>query len=299
MTIFLPSTSLRSAIAMDAKEIYGFCQSIRNRSPNSRLFLNNDITIPYPSPHAPAISVSRSSNFESDTRQRRRHQKERSHASTSSSGATKHSTLFDRSSDTCSVSSSACTDIPRNGPEPLHRQRPPLPLPSPWSVPAPLMPCEFHWYDDCQVQLGLHDVDDLVDHILMVHLNETPPPYSICWFCDQGKFKSVTESPEEREAAYRRRMAHIASHFRNGLTVAEIRPDFFFLEHLHNNGLIADAKFQEAKGWSELDRYLASMNRTLPPTAGGGMPMQIEIEVANRSRRGGASRSHRGQNHEL
>ncbi|RDA92604.1 hypothetical protein CP533_0910 [Ophiocordyceps camponoti-saundersi (nom. inval.)] len=158
------------------------------------------------------------------------------------SSATPRSFVFD-SVDGQSVYS-VSTIPPRQGSEPLHRQRLPVPdFSSTW------LPCEFQKLSRCQERFAVEDVDAWIQHIVHDHLGGKLPAYCICWFCDRAEFRAGPDRAEN----YRRRMQHIASHIRNeGKTAAEVRWDFHFLDHLHHHGLVSERVFQWATQQSEL-----------------------------------------------
>lgn len=161
------------------------------------------------------------------------------------SAATLMSTIFDTLDDysTCSAS----TAPPLRGPEPRHRQR----LPVPDSVPASLQ-CEFRYLPHCDQRFGLDEVETWIQHITVRHLRGLLPTYCICWFCDHFKFPANSGRREDRDEAYRMRMLHIASHFREGKKAFEVRWDFHFLDHVHSHGLITEEAFQRAARQSEV-----------------------------------------------
>ncbi|KAF8856492.1 hypothetical protein BDZ45DRAFT_594235 [Acephala macrosclerotiorum] len=41
-------------------------------------------------------------------------------------------------------------------------------------------------------------------------------------------------------------MYHVAEHFENGQTYEDLRPDFFVVEHMRENGLLSDEDFKFA-----------------------------------------------------
>ncbi|RSL45535.1 hypothetical protein CEP53_010740 [Fusarium sp. AF-6] len=144
------------------------------------------------------------------------------------------------------TSTSISTAPPPHGPPPAHRQRPSLP-------PTSLLVCEFVGFQACDALFDPDDEETWISHIIHQHLNNILPRVSLCWFCnDVPRFKAVSKSREDREVCFRERMRHIASHFRNGCSMDEIRPDFFFLDHVHQNGLISEDMFQYAKRFHEV-----------------------------------------------
>lgn len=161
------------------------------------------------------------------------------------SSATPRSAMFDGFDSYSAYSTS--TAPPRRGHEPPHQQRAPVP-----DAPVPWLPCEFRKLPSCGANFALDDVEPWIEHIIAEHLGRNFPQYCICWFCDHAEFLAASDLQEDKEKAYRRRMHHIAEHFRNGKTVRNIRPDFHFLDHVHNQYLIEEDVFQRAKRRSEL-----------------------------------------------
>lgn len=154
---------------------------------------------------------------------------------------------------------SASTAPPQRGPEPLQRQRAPVP-----DFAAPWFPCEFRKLSGCEERFGRDEVEAWIQHMAGMHLQGNLPTFCICWFCDGVVFQAVSERPEDLEMAYRTRMRHIASHFCHGKTAADVRWDFHFLDHVHSHGLITESVFQWATRQGEL-RMPRDMTFTDPP----------------------------------
>ncbi|KAM6483100.1 hypothetical protein HDV62DRAFT_343592 [Trichoderma sp. SZMC 28011] len=157
------------------------------------------------------------------SRHRRRRRPEARIMSTTS-GETRHSSIFDPVESSSSVSSA------------LPRQR---------------LPCEFYWYGDCEETFDLRDIDAWVDHVAAHHLDMILPSKSCCWFCDEVVFHAQPETQQQCRLSYTDRMHHIADHYRRGATLAGVRPDFDFLDHLHMNELISEGSFQRARNFHE------------------------------------------------
>ncbi|KAJ4189215.1 hypothetical protein NW755_006033 [Fusarium falciforme] len=144
------------------------------------------------------------------------------------------------------TNTSISTAPPPHGPPPPHRQRPSLPT-------ASLLVCEFVGFQACDALFDPDDEESWISHIVDHHLNNILPRVSMCWFCnDVPRFKAVSKSHEDREVCFRERMSHIAWHFRNGCSREQMRPDFFFLDHVHQHGLISEDVFQWAKRFHEV-----------------------------------------------
>lgn len=115
----------------------------------------------------------------------------------------------------------------------------------------PLLTCEFVGYNDCNQEFGLNNVNDWINHMAADHLGNRFPTSSKCWFCTRN-FEAASLDLSGLWACYRNRMLHIAEHFRSGWTYADMRPDYFFLEHLNENDLIHPARYEAAKEWHEV-----------------------------------------------
>ncbi|OAA44297.1 hypothetical protein NOR_04025 [Metarhizium rileyi] len=167
--------------------------------------------------------------------------------------ATGMSPAFD-TFDSSSVYSSCTDPPPLYGPEAAGRQRPAMfdDIPS-----LLLLPCEFEKFSGCSMTFSIDDENRWINHIINEHLHGCLPKFSICWFCDgrDAEFRCLTNQTEAQISCYRRRMYHIADHFRYGKTAADIRPDFHFLDHLHNHQLIDEAVFQWAKKQGEFPSH--------------------------------------------
>ncbi|PHH63104.1 hypothetical protein CDD81_6255 [Ophiocordyceps australis] len=162
--------------------------------------------------------------------------------SSSSSGATRQSRLFDAHDyETCF--SASTSDPPQYVLEMVPAVQQPLPAadPSP-----PCLPCDFVVLSGCRQRFRLSQVDDWINHVINVHLDAQLPRNSICWFCDGPPFVALSKGPEHRADAFRSRMQHIAQHFRDGQTAAQVRPDYRFLDHVRRSGLVSDDGFQMA-----------------------------------------------------
>ncbi|CAM1509334.1 Fc.00g030730.m01.CDS01 [Cosmosporella sp. VM-42] len=182
--------------------------------------------------YAPSIALSEDRSVTGRPRRRR--------SASSSSSATVRSSVFD-TYDTRTVSSTS-TAPPTYGIAQDHR---------PLLPPPQVLVCEFAGYSSCDFVFDLDDVDGWIEHIAIQHLRTRYPSYSCCWFCNSGKFQARSGKSTDLRACYWERMRHIAEHFRNGKTPDEIRPDFFFLDHIHHHGLIDDYTFQVAMSWHE------------------------------------------------
>lgn len=184
------------------------------------------------------------------------------HASSWASSATRRSRVFD---DSDSPSAYSALTVPsRHGPVAPHRQRPLVPdaqaawperAATPWrpalDTASPRLPCEFRVWSSCAARFALDQVEAWIDHAAVQHLDGLYPATSICWFCDEVSFTAPSRRRVDRSLAYRERMHHIAGHFRDGMTAAGMRPDFYFLDHVYDCGLIDEAAFERARQESE------------------------------------------------
>ncbi|KAF4976562.1 hypothetical protein FZEAL_6796 [Fusarium zealandicum] len=211
----------------------------------------------------------------------------RSINTSTNSRSTLMSSCFDRPR--TQTASSIFTAPPLHGPAPQHRNRPVLPSASP-------LVCEFIGFVGCNAIFDPEDEAGWIGHIAHHHLNNTFPMVCICWFCGNvPAFTAASNSQADREACYRRRMHHIAWHFRNGWSGSQMRPDFFFLDHVHENGLITEEVFQQAKRYHEVPQipnlYPSGWR---PEHQGAGARFSVEVEVS-RPRRGRSAHSHASQ----
>ncbi|KAL6906954.1 hypothetical protein GGI43DRAFT_247445 [Trichoderma evansii] len=143
---------------------------------------------------------------------------------------------------------------------------------------SPQLPCEFYGYENCEETFDLNSFDDWVQHICGHHLRWRLPRYCICWFCDDAVFHAVDETADEREHNYRARMHHIADHFGHGATMSEIRPDFYFLDHLRDIGLVSERNFQACKAWHEAPLPKGGINSEGPAPDAYNQEMVIEVK---------------------
>ncbi|KID83242.1 nicotinamide N-methyltransferase [Metarhizium guizhouense ARSEF 977] len=135
-----------------------------------------------------------------------------------------------------------------------------------------LLPCEFRKLSGCQTQFALHHKDLWIDHIIDEHLHGCCPRVSVCWFCDKSVFRSDLNHKYDKQEYFRRRMYHIATHFKEGMTAADIRPDFYFLDHLYEHNLIDESTFKSAKKLGEFPGGYF-------PRPPGGYETQSEVVV--------------------
>lgn len=229
---------------LDPNEVYSFLdehgsfRASSGQGPTAQL-------LPYQQ-HANYASSVRISEAERRPRIRTRPRR----APSASSGGTVQSSTFDPSDTISSVSTvpPPSTTSRRR----LHRDDRPL-VPMPQERPSRLV-CEWVRYSKCRATFDPYDVEGWIKHNANEHLSKEYPVYSICWFCDEYKFQAFSDSRDDRRQAYNDRMRHIAGHFHEheGVTAHDMRPDFFFLNHLNDNNLISRRAFEKAKAQTEV-----------------------------------------------
>ncbi|KAH8125438.1 hypothetical protein ACSS6W_010552 [Trichoderma asperelloides] len=144
--------------------------------------------------------------------------------------------------------------------------------------PGPQLPCEFYGYDDCEETFDLNNVNGWVQHICGHHLIWRLPRDCICWFCDDAVFRTVDETADEREHNYRARMHHIADHYARGATTSDIRPDFYFLDHLRDIGLVSERNFRIYKDWHEAPQPKGGINSKEPAPCAYHQEVAVEVK---------------------
>ncbi|PHH82961.1 hypothetical protein CDD82_4179 [Ophiocordyceps australis] len=180
----------------------------------------------------------------SEPSSQRRFRSEPFEASSDSSDATPQSSLFDLNDCETNTTISASTSDP---PQYVLETVPAVPQPLPVADPnPPCLPCDFVALSSCRQRFRLSEVDDWINHI-NGHLESHLPCKAICWFCDDPEFVASSKGPpEHRIDVFRSRMQHIAQHFRDGKTAAQVRPDYHFLDHVRACGLISHEAFESA-----------------------------------------------------
>ncbi|KAL5089999.1 hypothetical protein Trisim1_004832 [Trichoderma cf. simile WF8] len=159
------------------------------------------------------------------------------------------------------------------------------------ALPGRRLPCEFYWYGDCEETFDLRDIDGWVDHVAAHHLDMILPSKSCCWFCDEVVFRAQPETQQQCRLSYTDRMHHIADHYRRGATLAGVRPDFDFLDHLHMNELISEGSFQRARNFHEAPQPKNGIN-SVPTVAGVDRGAVIEVRSRPLRRPRGRPESH-------
>ncbi|KAF3058785.1 hypothetical protein CFAM422_011934 [Trichoderma lentiforme] len=196
-------------------------------------------------------------------RHRRRHRLE-AHVMSITSGETRRSSIFDSVESSSSASS---------------------------ALPGRRLPCEFYWYGDCEETFDLRDIDGWVDHVAAHHLDMILPSKSCCWFCDEVVFHAQPETQQQCRLRYTDRMHHIAGHYHQGATLADVRPDFDFLDHLRINALISEGSFQRARNFHEAPQPKNGIN-SVPTVARVDRGAVIEVRSRPLRRPRGRPESH-------
>ncbi|KAG7407461.1 hypothetical protein DER46DRAFT_373752 [Fusarium sp. MPI-SDFR-AT-0072] len=147
---------------------------------------------------------------------------------------------------------SSCFDRPTPQTSSVYTEPPPVAsLPQSQSYVTPsILTCEFLGFGDCDVVFDSNDESRWIAHIASCHLRNIFPTVCICWFCDR-EFRASSHNQADAETCYRKRMHHIAKHFRNGLSGRQMRPDFFLLDHLYHHRLINEEMYQRARAYHE------------------------------------------------
>lgn len=162
------------------------------------------------------------------------------------------------------------------------------------SGPSPSrLPCEFVGYDHCEETFNIDDKDGWISHIIQCHLGNNFPPRCICWFCDE-EYVAQSSSTVDCWESYQLRMDHIAEHFRtSNLGVDEIRPDFFFLDHIHRHGLVSKEEYRHATKYRELKQITDLHEASWRPT---GQDQGTEVVETSRHDRRHRPKSSRHSN---
>ncbi|KAK4061596.1 uncharacterized protein Triagg1_10225 [Trichoderma aggressivum f. europaeum] len=183
----------------------------------------------------------------------RRHRRPEPHVMSITSGETRRSSIFDPVESSSSISS---------------------------VLPGQRLPCEFYWYGNCEETFDLRDIDGWVDHVAAHHLDMILPRKSCCWFCDEVVFHAQPETQQQCRLRYTDRMHHIAGHYRRGATLADVRPDFDFLDHLRINGLISEGSFQRARNFHEAPQPRNGINSVPPVSRGHGASSESRSQTS-------------------
>ncbi|KAI1471184.1 uncharacterized protein F4812DRAFT_169596 [Daldinia caldariorum] len=118
---------------------------------------------------------------------------------------------------------------------------------------APMrLPCEFIGLG-CNETFSFNEVDAWTEHVITDHLGNKLPSIVACWFCDTWRFDCNTPNiGGDQRYNFDLRMNHIYEHFLDGKSVHDIRPDFYMIEHLGKNGLVATTTYHYLKRWNDV-----------------------------------------------
>ncbi|RDI84811.1 hypothetical protein Vi05172_g5266 [Venturia inaequalis] len=109
----------------------------------------------------------------------------------------------------------------------------------------PSFQCSF-WFLTCYFEST--DEEEWKTHCLHHFKGARPPRSNQCLLCDTQFYDF------DGNESWKRRMAHVAEHFRNGETLAASRPDFHLFKYLWQRRVINDIDYQELMGNYHLDR---------------------------------------------
>ncbi|KAK2072967.1 hypothetical protein P8C59_007284 [Phyllachora maydis] len=169
--------------------------------------------------------------------------------------------------------------------------------------------CELSALTGCAATFAADDTAGWVDHHT-AHLRGAGgelPLRCTCWFCDDVSFQAA--SPEAAWERLVARMGHVRDHIvHDGMRPADMRPDFFVVDHLWAVGALDADTYREAKAYTELPPHLRWPVREEEEEeedawTANGAAARLELEVCdlvrqerNRRRRprDRSSRRHRG-----
>ncbi|KAI0107829.1 hypothetical protein GGR51DRAFT_559163 [Nemania sp. FL0031] len=112
------------------------------------------------------------------------------------------------------------------------------------------LPCEFVGYTNCDLVFPVNDVEGWIEHIVSDHLHGRLPSICRCWYCDDIIFDSQRAGGPLIN--FQQRMWHIRSHILDGLTVHDIRPDYYLAEHLRHYRLIPEHVYHSVRRYTEV-----------------------------------------------
>ncbi|KAI1132143.1 hypothetical protein F5Y10DRAFT_6087 [Nemania abortiva] len=139
------------------------------------------------------------------------------------------------------------------------------------------LPCEFVGYSNCEQRFALNEVDLWIEHIISDHLQGSLPDKVICWFCDDYIFDSNRVG--NRHLNFQQRMWHIRDHFWDGgVGVHNMRPDYYFNEHLRRSRLIPDHVYHSVRRYTEVPQpnWIIPHDEELPSRQPGGSRNEYE-----------------------
>ncbi|KAK1772548.1 hypothetical protein QBC33DRAFT_553998 [Phialemonium atrogriseum] len=316
------SESQPQSISNDfASDIGNFLQDFSGRDPDRFEKMSVGVEVPSELPGAVQLfnvdycdihddfDVAWDSTYTTTTLTLRSEAESSSTAGPSSNG----STVFSRGTYGQNSSSNNTSNPPRHGQQPtfvqaLQRSSPTPPPAStaeqeqqPWG--SSRLWCEFCVLRNCTQTYRLDEISEWIAHHSR-HMKDTYPAELICWFCDYVPFKAADRA--QREANFHSRMEHIRGHiFDEGMTMDDVRPDYFMIKHLHKHRLIPDSMYvymyNRAMGYSEVPEPLRfpmssssshAIPRTMPPLEEELPPVWHDLGKERRhQRRRGSGRS--------
>jgi hypothetical protein len=111
------------------------------------------------------------------------------------------------------------------------------------------LPCEFAILG-CDLQFPPERFESWILHTLShFGVNVKPPPKAICTFCDDRD--GVFENYIDPLANWRQRMLHIGAHYAGGMQYEQLRPDYFVIDHMWQNGLPSPRDYAQAMEYTE------------------------------------------------
>ncbi|KAK0639703.1 hypothetical protein B0T16DRAFT_297714, partial [Cercophora newfieldiana] len=118
--------------------------------------------------------------------------------------------------------------------------------------------CEFRGLLDCKATFHLGDDRGWIDHHAVEHLGGEFPRRLVCWFCDDfgDAFSVPTNSKTldtDLKENFELRMAHVREHIlSDDLTLDQMRPDFYMVEHLYRHNLMDGISYKSAMHYTEV-----------------------------------------------
>lgn len=118
------------------------------------------------------------------------------------------------------------------------------------------LPCDFVGWGTCNRSFPLRRRDDWLAHVRS-HLKNEYPRKVMCWFCSE-LFDAGSQDSRRRRENFERRMNHIYRHISEELVDPnpdDIRPDWYYAEHLYKHHLITVETYNQAKAWRDSVQY--------------------------------------------
>ncbi|KAE8454562.1 hypothetical protein EG329_000185 [Mollisiaceae sp. DMI_Dod_QoI] len=109
------------------------------------------------------------------------------------------------------------------------------------------LPCEFV-FDGCNVRFPPNRYADWFAHSVSHFLGKLPRK-AICRFCDGED--GIFEARDSLISSWADRMYHISLHWETGLSIENMRPDYWLIDHLWTSGLLDAETYEHAIRHSE------------------------------------------------